>query len=139
MRGALVVAAHALEEAFRRRVFVVVLVLTIAFLALYRFGAGKVFQEIDGLGAEGLPGSVDETTIAAATLLGLAMFGTLFLGACSASSSRSGPCAATPSAACCNRSSSVRSAVSGFSSAASWRRRRCAASTSSSSTRPRRC
>ena len=81
MRGALVVAAHALEEAFRRRVFVVVLVLTIAFLALYRFGAGKVFQEIDGLGAEGLPGSVDETTIAAATLLGLAMFGTLFLGA----------------------------------------------------------
>ena len=81
MRGALVVAAHALEEAFRRRVFVVVLVLTIAFLALYRFGAGKVFEEVESLGSEGLPGAVDETTITAATLLGLAMFGTLFLGA----------------------------------------------------------
>jgi Cu-processing system permease protein len=81
VRGALVVAAHALEEAFRRRVFVVVLVLTIAFLALYRFGAGKVFEETDELGAEGLPGAVDETTIVAGTLLGLAMFATLFLGA----------------------------------------------------------
>jgi ABC-2 type transport system permease protein len=81
VRGALVVAGHAIEEAFRRRVFVVVLVLTVAFLALYRFGAGKVFEEVGNLGEEGLPGSVDETTIAAATLLGLAMFGTLFLGA----------------------------------------------------------
>ena len=80
MRGALVVAAHALEEAFRRRVFVVVLVLTVAFLTLYRFGAGKVFEEVDGLGEE-LPGAVDERTIVGATLLGLSMFGTLFLGA----------------------------------------------------------
>jgi Cu-processing system permease protein len=76
--GALVVARHALEEAFRRRVFAVVLVLTVAFLALYRLGAGKVFTEVGGVG---IPEQVDDRTLAGATLLGLAMFGTLFLGA----------------------------------------------------------
>jgi Cu-processing system permease protein len=76
--GALVVARHALEEAFRRRVFAVVLVLTVAFLALYRLGAGKVFAEVGGVG---IPEEVDDRTLAGATLLGLAMFGTLFLGA----------------------------------------------------------
>ena len=78
MTGALVVARHALEEAFRRRVFAVVLVLTVAFLALYRLGAGKVFDEVGGVG---IPEQVDDRTLAGATLLGLAMFGTLFLGA----------------------------------------------------------
>ena len=78
MTGALVVARHALEEAFRRRVFAVVLVLTVAFLALYRLGAGKVFAEVGGVG---IPEEVDDRTLAGATLLGLAMFGTLFLGA----------------------------------------------------------
>jgi Cu-processing system permease protein len=76
--GALVVARHAPEEAFRRRVFAVVLVLTVAFLALYRLGAGKVFAEVGGVG---IPEEVDDRTLAGATLLGLAMFGTLFLGA----------------------------------------------------------
>jgi ABC-type transport system involved in multi-copper enzyme maturation permease subunit len=76
--GALVVARHALEEAFRRSVFAVVLVLTVAFLALYRLGAGKVFAEVGGVG---IPEEVDDRTLAGATLLGLAMFGTLFLGA----------------------------------------------------------
>jgi Cu-processing system permease protein len=76
--GALVVARHALEEAFRRRVFAVVLVLTVAFLALYRLGAGKVLAEVGGVG---IPEEVDDRTLAGATLLGLAMFGTLFLGA----------------------------------------------------------
>lgn len=78
MTGALVVARHSLEEAFRRRVFAVVLVLTVAFLALYRLGAGKVFDEVGGVG---IPETVDDRTLAGATLLGLAMFGTLFLGA----------------------------------------------------------
>jgi Cu-processing system permease protein len=78
MSDALVVARHALEEALRRRVFAVVLVLTVAFLALYRLGAGKVFAEVGGIG---IPETVDERTLAGATLLGLAMFGTLFLGA----------------------------------------------------------
>ena len=78
MTGALVVARHALEEAFRRRVFAVVLVLTVAFLALYRLGAGKVFAEVGGVG---IPEEVDDRTLTGATLLGLAMFGTLFLGA----------------------------------------------------------
>jgi Cu-processing system permease protein len=53
-------------------------VLTVAFLALYRLGAGKVFVEVGGVG---IPEEVDDRTLAGATLLGLAMFGTLFLGA----------------------------------------------------------
>ena len=79
MTGALTIARYAVEEALRRRVFVVVLVLTVAFVALYWLGTDTVFEEFD-------PAGVDETTgvetgvVVAATLFGLSMFGTLFLG-----------------------------------------------------------
>ena len=49
MTGALVVAGYALQEALRRKVFAVVLLLTLAFLGLYWLGARQVFREIDGL------------------------------------------------------------------------------------------
>ena len=51
MRGALTIAAYALRESTRRRVFVVVLLLTLAFLALYAVGAEAAFDSIDAQAA----------------------------------------------------------------------------------------
>lgn len=74
------VALHALRESLRRRVFVVVLVLSLAFLALYAWGTSEVFEDVDSFGAEGALG-VDTETVVGGTLLGVSMFVTLFLGA----------------------------------------------------------
>jgi Cu-processing system permease protein len=74
--GALTIAAYALRESTRRRVFVVVLILTCAFLGLYAVGTEAAFdatQEVDNVG-------VDDDVLTGSTLLGLAMFTTLFLG-----------------------------------------------------------
>jgi Cu-processing system permease protein len=79
MSDVLVVAAHALRESFRRRVFVVVVVLTLLFGALYTWGASELFDDVTGFGNNEF--GLDARTLAGATLLGLAMFGTLFLGA----------------------------------------------------------
>ena len=72
------VALFALRESVRRRVFLVVALLTLAFLTLYGLGvwqAHKTASEIDtGTG-------VDTRVVVGAILLGLSMFGTLFLGA----------------------------------------------------------
>jgi len=72
-----VIAGFALRESLRRRVFAVVAVLTGVFLGLYGLGAWQAFKEVDGLGVGG--DQVEPEVIAGATLLGLAMFGTLFL------------------------------------------------------------
>ncbi|MBW3592259.1 MAG: ABC transporter permease subunit [Actinobacteria bacterium] len=81
-----VIVGYALREALRRKVFVVVLLLTIAFLALYAFGTVQIFQEVEedvrggaggGAPRERIP--IDEQVAVGATLLGLSMFGTLFL------------------------------------------------------------
>ena len=75
--AARVVAGQALQESLRRRVFVVVLGLTVAFGALYAWGVHELFQDVDAIqGTQFLDGR----TLAGATILGLAMFGTLFLG-----------------------------------------------------------
>ncbi|HMI72887.1 MAG TPA: ABC transporter permease subunit, partial [Solirubrobacteraceae bacterium] len=79
MSDVLVVAAHALRESFRRRVFVVVVVLTLLFGALYTWGASELFDDVTGFSNNEF--GLDAKTLAGATLLGLAMFGTLFLGA----------------------------------------------------------
>ena len=74
------VAAYALREAVRRRIFHVVLVLTAAYLGLYWLGVDTAFSGLDEFEpVQPLP--VDEQTLAGATLFGLSMFGTLFLGA----------------------------------------------------------
>ena len=78
MKGAGVVAAQALQEALRRRVFLVVLALTVVFLGLYWLGAWKAFEEAEQQASPVL--GVDTQTVTGATLFGLAMFGTLFLG-----------------------------------------------------------
>jgi Cu-processing system permease protein len=78
VKGAGLVAAHALQEALRRRVFVVVLALTVVFLGLYWLGAWKAFEEAEKQASPVI--GVDIDTVTGATLFGLAMFGTLFLG-----------------------------------------------------------
>jgi Cu-processing system permease protein len=86
MSAVAVIVGYALREALRRKVFVVVLLLTVAFLVLYAFGAVQIFQEVEEIvpgGAEGgaphqeIP--IDEQVAVGATLLGLSMFGTFFL------------------------------------------------------------
>lgn len=77
MTDALTIAAYALRESLRRRVFVVVALLTIAFLVLYRVGAGKAFEETENAFP---PVGVEPDEFIGSTLLGMAMFATLFLG-----------------------------------------------------------
>ncbi len=79
MRSAAAIAGYALRESMRRRVFVVVLILTIAFLALYGVATEAAFDTVDseGIGEEAF---VDDKVLTGSTLLGLAMFTTLFLG-----------------------------------------------------------
>jgi ABC-type transport system involved in multi-copper enzyme maturation permease subunit len=76
----LVIVGYTLREASRRRVLLVVLILTAAFLALYGVGADRAFEETSGFVAEAGELGVDPRTLAGATVLGLAMFATLFLG-----------------------------------------------------------
>lgn len=74
-----IVAGYALREAVRRRVLLVVVVLTAAFLALYAFGSDEAFREVARHGvASGAP--IEDEVLTGSTLLGLAMFVTLFLG-----------------------------------------------------------
>jgi len=78
MSDVLVVAAHALRESLRRRVFAVVVCLTLAFGALYAWGTDELFQDVNDFGPNQF--GLDPRVLAGATILGLAMFGTLFLG-----------------------------------------------------------
>ena len=78
MSDVLVVAAHALRESLRRRVFTVVVCLTLAFGGLYAWGTNELFQDVSGFGENTF--GLDAKALAGATILGLAMFGTLFLG-----------------------------------------------------------
>ncbi len=80
MSGIPIVIGYALRESLRRRVFVIVLILTAAFLGLYALGTEKAFDEVARADQGPVGGVIDEQVLAGATLLGLAMFGTLFLG-----------------------------------------------------------
>jgi ABC-type transport system involved in multi-copper enzyme maturation permease subunit len=73
------VAAHALRESLRRRVFLVVLVLSVAFLALYTWGTAELFEDVRSFGANDF--GVEPDVLAGATVLGLGTFAILFLGA----------------------------------------------------------
>jgi ABC-type transport system involved in multi-copper enzyme maturation permease subunit len=74
-----IVAAHAIRESLRRRVFVVVLILSALFLSLYAWGTHELFGDVESFGGNAL--GVEPDTLAGATVLGLAMFAILFLGA----------------------------------------------------------
>jgi Cu-processing system permease protein len=73
-----VIALFTLRESLRRRVFAVVAVLTVAFLALYGLGTWQLYRDVRQVGSNRL--GVEPDVIVGATLLGLSMFATLFLG-----------------------------------------------------------
>lgn len=78
--AALVIVGYALRESLRRRVFMVVLVLTVGFLALYGVGTYFAFRDVENF----VPPDenvLDPTAFTGATVFGLAMFAILFLGA----------------------------------------------------------
>jgi Cu-processing system permease protein len=74
-----IIAGYALREALRRRVLLVVVVLTAGFLALYAYGSHEAFREVAN---QRVPAGVliEDKVLTGSTLLGLAMFVTLFLG-----------------------------------------------------------
>jgi len=80
MIGVRVVVGYALQESLRRRVFGVVVVLTALFLALYGYGASLAFDGTSELETTG-DGVVESEVLTGSTMLGLAMFSILFLGA----------------------------------------------------------
>jgi ABC-type transport system involved in multi-copper enzyme maturation permease subunit len=57
--------------------FLVVLLLTVAFLALFWLASAHLFSDLSGINP---PEGVDSKTVVGGTVLGLAMFATLFLG-----------------------------------------------------------
>jgi ABC-type transport system involved in multi-copper enzyme maturation permease subunit len=74
----LTIASYGIRESVRRRVFVVVAVLTLASGILYILGAKIAFHDTQTFTG---PGIVDTKAFTGATVFGMAMFGALFLGA----------------------------------------------------------
>ncbi len=77
MTDGLTIVGYALRESVRKRMFHVVILLTAGFVALFWLGTNELFQEVDTITP---PDGIDATTLVGATVLGLGMFGTLFLG-----------------------------------------------------------
>ena len=78
MNAVRTVALFSLRESVRRRVFVVVALLTVVFLGLYGLGVWQAYKTTDEIVTRS---GVNPEIVAGAVLLGLSMFGTLFLGA----------------------------------------------------------
>jgi Cu-processing system permease protein len=81
MTGARVIVGVTLRECLRRRVLLVVAVLTVAFLGLYAAATTLAFDTIGAAQVRQNGLLVDSRALTGATLIGLAMFATLFLGA----------------------------------------------------------
>jgi Cu-processing system permease protein len=81
MSTAWVVARHTFTECTRRRIFVIVPIVTAGFLALFALGAHYAFRSAEGTAQTGPGRFVEVTALAGSTLVGLSMFVTLFLGA----------------------------------------------------------
>jgi len=71
------IVGYGLREALRRKVFAVVLLLTLGFLGLYWLANHYVFRDAENISP---PVGIDARTFAGAFMFGLAMFATLFLG-----------------------------------------------------------
>jgi ABC-2 type transport system permease protein len=78
MRAIPTIAGYALREALRRKVFLVVLLLTAGFLFLYWLANHYLFRDVNNLGSPSP--AIEPRTFAGAFMVGLAMFSTLFLG-----------------------------------------------------------
>jgi ABC-2 type transport system permease protein len=81
VRGIPIIVGYSLQESLRRRVFLVVLALTVVFLGLYALGAKEAFDVVERRFSNQGFVPVDERELVGATMFGLSMFGTLFLGA----------------------------------------------------------
>ena len=79
MRDVAVIVGYALRESLRRKVFLIVLLLSCAFLSLYGVGAWRAFRDTESFVSPDQIG-LDPDVVTGATVLGLAMFATLFLG-----------------------------------------------------------
>ncbi len=77
MRAVPTIVGYGLREALRRKVFAVVLLLTLGFLGLYWLANHYVFRDVENISP---PVGIDARTFAGAFMFGLAMFATLFLG-----------------------------------------------------------
>lgn len=78
MRTVWVIARHTFTECARRRIFLIVPLITVGFVGLYALGAHYAFRSARGT-VEMDPGLVDANALAGSTLVGLSMFVTLFL------------------------------------------------------------
>jgi Cu-processing system permease protein len=76
--AATTVIGYAVRESIRRKVLAVVFILTVAFLTLYGIGVHFAFRDTQGFADYDV---INTKAFTGATLLGLAMFATLFLGA----------------------------------------------------------
>lgn len=81
LASALTVIGLSIREGIRRRVFLAVLILTLGFLALYAVGAHFAFRDVRHFAAGNAAPILDPKSFTGATIFGLAMFATLFLGA----------------------------------------------------------
>ena len=72
-----ILAGYGLREALRRKVFAIVLLLTLGFLGLYWLANHYVFRDVENISP---PAGIDARAFAGAFMFGLAMFATLFLG-----------------------------------------------------------
>jgi ABC-type transport system involved in multi-copper enzyme maturation permease subunit len=79
LSAALLVARFSLRESLRRRVFLIVGLLTLVFLTLYGLAVWQAFKTADELAA-GSDVGVEPKVLVGATMNGLAMFAILFLG-----------------------------------------------------------
>ena len=80
LRSAATVVGLSIQEGIRKRVFLAVLLLTAGFLALFALGAHFAFRDVEGFAA-GETEILDAHAFTGATIFGMAMFATLFLGA----------------------------------------------------------
>jgi Cu-processing system permease protein len=78
--AAVVVARHVLQESLRRRVFLIVLVLSLAFVALFALATAEAFHVVSNFRGGRDTGTLDTRGLVTVTLVGLGMFATLFLG-----------------------------------------------------------
>src|SRR5262249_27353175 len=74
------IVLYGLRESLRRKMFAVVLVLTVGFLALFAWGTHAAFRDTRSFVGPGQE-ELDPDVLAGAIVEGLAMFATLFLGA----------------------------------------------------------
>jgi Cu-processing system permease protein len=77
--AALVIVGLAVRESIRRRIVAVVLLLTLGFLILYGVGVHFAFRDVRAFAGHD-QNILDPTAFTGATVFGLSMFATLFLG-----------------------------------------------------------